>query len=227
MSYYQKYIKYKLKYNMLKNKLFKGGNILEYYDENNNRINHNQLEAHEQYLAKKYIKPQDIVLELGASYGTVSCTVNQILENKTNQVVVEPDDRVWNALEQNKIRNNCNFHIVKGIISTKKKSLANKDVYYNGYGAITVDDPNSSIVSYTLKEVEEKYNLRFNVLIADCEGCMEEFFDENYQLYTQLRIIIFEADYPERCNYSKIKENLKNNNFKEVESGHQNVWLKN
>jgi hypothetical protein len=53
-----------------------------YYDENDNIIDHNILEATEQQLAKKYIKPNDKVLELGARYGTVSCAINKILNNK-------------------------------------------------------------------------------------------------------------------------------------------------
>ena len=49
--------------------------------------------------------------------------INNILNNKHNQVVVEPDDRVWNALEDNRHRNNCDFHIVKGFISNKNLDL--------------------------------------------------------------------------------------------------------
>jgi hypothetical protein len=33
--------------------------------------------------------------------------------------VVEPDDRVWDALEKNKNNNNCEFNIVKGLLVIK------------------------------------------------------------------------------------------------------------
>lgn len=79
-------------------------------------INHQELEAEEQKLSDKYIKENDIVLELSARYGTVSCTINKKLNFKNNQVVVEPDSRVWKALEKNIKNNNCNFHIIKGFI---------------------------------------------------------------------------------------------------------------
>jgi hypothetical protein len=46
----------------------------------------------EQDLADTYINDDDVVLELGARYGAVSCTINSKLKIKTNQVVVEPDD---------------------------------------------------------------------------------------------------------------------------------------
>jgi hypothetical protein len=53
-------------------------------------INHKTTEHHEQFLANKLIQGNDCVLELGARYGTVSCTINNKLINKENQVVIEP-----------------------------------------------------------------------------------------------------------------------------------------
>ena len=94
---------------------------LLFYDENDNIVDHTKMELDEQMLVTKYINPDDIVLELGARYGTVSCTINKILNHK-NQVVVEPDKRVWKALEDNMNRNKCEFHIIKGFISKKKIS---------------------------------------------------------------------------------------------------------
>lgn len=90
------------------------------------------MEKPEQDLANDFIRKNDVVLELGARYGSVSCTINNILNNKHNQVVVEPDDRVWNALEDNRHRNNCDFHIVKGFISNKNLDLTNMDDWYGG-----------------------------------------------------------------------------------------------
>ena len=50
--------------------------------------------------------------------------------------------------------------------------------------------------------------------------------DENPNLYEELRLIIFEADYAEKCNYYKIKENLLKYKFINKLEGHQNVWIK-
>jgi precorrin-6B methylase 2 len=75
-------------------------------NEHDEIIDISQIEINEQNQAKKYIEENDIVLELGARYGSVSCTINCKLSNKNNQVVVEPDQRVWEALEKNKTRNN-------------------------------------------------------------------------------------------------------------------------
>ena len=197
-------------------------NIVDLYG---NKVDIEHIEKHEQDLAKQYILENDIVLELGARYGSVSCIINSKLNNKNNQVVVEPDDRVWDALEKNKVNNNCEFNIVKGFISNKKLDLTNLDVYLNGYGATFIESNDTKIPSYSLDEITKKYNLNFNVLVADCEGFLEVFFDENPFFYDNLRLIIFEADYPEKCNYNKIKDKLIEKKFNKLLEGHQNVWI--
>jgi hypothetical protein len=46
--------------------------------------------------------------------------INKKLRNKHNQVVVEPDSRVRQPLEDNMKRNDCDFRIIKGSISRRK-----------------------------------------------------------------------------------------------------------
>jgi FkbM family methyltransferase len=198
-------------------------NIVDLYG---NLVDINNIEKHEQDLANEYILEDDIVLELGARYGSVSCIINSKLNNKNNQVVVEPDERVWNALEKNKNSNNCAFNIVKGFISNKKLDLTNLDCWLGGYGATFIENEKTLIPSYSLDEIKNKYNLNFNVLVADCEGFLEVFFDENPDFYDNLRLIIFEADYAEKCNYDKIKNKLIEKKFNKILEGLQNVWIK-
>lgn len=195
-------------------------------DLNGDPIDINILEKAEQDLAKQYILENDIVLELGARYGSVSCAINLNLNNKKNQVVVEPDNRVWDALEKNRIANGCEFNIVKGFVSNKKLDLINLDYYFGGYGATFIESNDTTIPSYSLDEIKDKYNLKFNVLVADCEGFLEVFFNENPDFYDDLRLIIFEADYTDKCNYDIIKNTLLNKNFTKLLEGHQNVWIK-
>jgi len=198
-------------------------NKMHIVDSFGNTIDISQIEKPEQDLANKYIEKNDVVLELGARYGSVSCVINSKLENKTHQVVVEPDERVWEALEQNKKFNDCHFSIVKGFVSNSKLGLNHLD---RDYGVISVKDDESKIPSFTLDEIMSQHQLKFNVLVADCEGFLELFFDENPTFYEQLRLIIFEADYVENCNYEKIKLALTKHQFKKVLEGHQNVWIR-
>ena len=195
-------------------------------DQYGRRINIAFMEKQEQDLAEQYIEENDIVFELGARYGSVSCIINSKLKCKTNQVVVEPDERVWEALEQNKKVNNCEFHIVKGFVSAKKIGLTNLNECFGGYAATYLDQDESLIPCYTMKEINEKYNLKFNVLVADCEGFLERFFDENPNFYDTLRLIIFEADCPDKCDYNKIQNTLIRKGFIHKLKGFQNVWIK-
>ena len=74
--------------------------------------------------------------------------------------------------------------------------------------------------------MENKYNLRFNTLVADCEGFLEQFMDENPKLYQQLSLIMFEKDYPNKCNYAKIENTLKTNGFTCLVGRFHSVWKK-
>lgn len=210
-----------------KNKYGKVTNII-IYDENDKLVDIAKFEEFEQYLTNTYIEPNDIVLELGARYGSVSCTINNKLSNKENQVSVEPDSRVYEALKKNKEINKCKFHIINGFISNKKLNLTNTDSY-DGYGSTAIEDNNSSIKSYTLQNIIEKFGLNFNVLVADCEGCLCDFFKDNLNFIKQLRMIIFEADYDKKCDYDNIRSILKENGFEDQKVhkyNFQNVWKK-
>lgn len=191
------------------------------FDEKGNTINSYESEFPEQCLSNNYIDPESTVLELGARYGSVSCVINKKLTNKKNQVSVEPDSTVWSALEQNISRNNCSVQIYKGFVSKKSRGL----LPY-GYAATSYVDNNSIIPSASVEDLERQYDLTFDTVVADCEGFLEEFFDEHTQLYDQLNTVIFEADYPNKCNYTKIRTTLKEHGFQQVIHGFQNVYKK-
>jgi FkbM family methyltransferase len=198
---------------------------LKFKDENNKLIDHLSLERNEQLLAEMYIKKDCIVLELGARYGTVSCVINKKLSDPTNQVSVEPDERVLKALEKNKKTNKCEFHIVKGVVSNSPLELTNLDDWM-GYGTTSEKVKESSIPNYTFEEIEKTYNLKFNTLVVDCEGCLEDFLNENPDILKQIKLVMFEKDYPKKCNYNKIFDKLRKNKFERLVTGFHEVWKK-
>ncbi len=171
-------------------------NELIYYDENDEIIDHLNLEEVEQELCKRHIKKDDVVLELGARYGTLSCLVNRMIDDKKNHYVVEPDSKVWSALEDNMKINNCDFNIIKGVIGKEKYKLDG-----HGYAMRTTTDSSygtSQIDNYDIPDVE------FNTLIADCEGYMEIFYNENKNFFNNINKIIMECDCPDICDYDKL-----------------------
>lgn len=202
----------------------KGKRSMKFYDENDKPIDTIQFETVEQNQADEYITEDCTVLELGARYGTVTCVINKKLKNPLNQVSVEPDNIVWNALEKNIKDNNCNLHLIKGVIS--RTPLEIKQYPGEGYSNSTVRAERSSLPNFTVEEIEKKYNLKFDTLVADCEGFLGDFFAENHHLYTQLKMVLFEKDCPWRCNYNVILKNLKDHGFTNLVSGFHDVWKK-
>lgn len=175
-----------------------------FYDENNNIIDHHNVENIEQELCKKFIHSKDIILELGARYGTVSCVCNKIIEDKENHYVVEPDEKVWSALEDNMKLNECKFNIIKGIIGDKKYKLLG-----NGYARTSIVDNNATgIDTFDIPDVP------FNTLVADCEGFIEEFYNSHKEWFKTINKIILECDMPHKCDYKYVIDELKSIGFK-------------
>jgi FkbM family methyltransferase len=202
-------------------------NKIPYYDEKGEKINTKVEEIDEQVDAEQYIKPDDIVLEVGARYGTVSNVINTILKNKTNHIVIEPDDTVINALTKNRDSHGCKFQIFNGYISNK-----NKKIIYKDYATHLVDidekggeDLANKRISYT--DLKKKYNLDFNVLVIDCEGCMEELILDIGKDIKNYNKIFFEKDFPHKSNYEFIKNYLLGYNFNIIKYGFRCIYTKN
>jgi hypothetical protein len=169
-------------------------------------VNYNQVESVEVKQAKEYIHEDDRVLELGARWGGVSVTTNKILKDKEKHYVVECDPSVWDTLEFNKNNNNCKFNIIKGTISKKRQGISGKS-----WATHTVEDEESEIPNHLIPLVD------FNVLIADCEGFIETFYDENKEFFKGLRLILLEKDRPDHCDYDRIFKEFRELGFQQVD----------
>lgn len=197
---------------------------IPYVDENNIIINNKKNEREEQYMANDYILPDMKVLELGGRYGTVSCVINNKLENPRDHVVFEPDKVVIPALIKNRNTHKSKFTVVNGIIGSKPMKLK-----IRGYASKTEEaseNDKNIIKNISLKNIMRKTKINFDCLVADCEGCICDFFKENGDYIKNYRMVIFEGDYPEECDYNKIKEKLKEWGFEAVIDRFVSVWVK-
>ena len=193
-----------------------------FYDEHGTLLNYEWTEREEQLIVEQIIHEDCIVLELGARYGTVSCRINRRLKNRSNQVSVEPDPTIWDTLEKNRSLNNCEFYVLKGAVSSSPLNFIKSN---NPYASSTEKVIDGSVNCITVKELEKCCNLKFNTLVADCEGFLEQFFEENPHMYEQLYLIFFEKDYPDVCDYNKITNNLKKHGFTCIIPGFHEVWI--
>tara|TARA_Y100000389_G_scaffold160617_1_gene162831 strand:- start:5097 stop:5753 length:657 start_codon:yes stop_codon:yes gene_type:complete len=155
-----------------------------------------EYEAEEQFLVRKYIPKDAKVLELGARYGTVSCVLSEVLDDPTQHVAVEPDSSVIEALTKNRYTNGGKFHIFEGVVSKKGYELAFIDPKFDlhEYGTYTKETDTPTIKNMSLEDLSVTYDIKFDCIVADCEGFFCDFVDENHEAIKNMRVIIYEQD---------------------------------
>lgn len=175
-------------------------------------INHKE-EIYEQALVANFLPENSTVLELGGRTGTVSQCINKKLINKSNHLVIEPNNSFKNNLEN--LSQKLGFNLYMGVISSKpmyaeiwKHGKPNK--YMNDNVEILrsipiIDNQDIKKISnkheiITLNEysninqLESKFNLKFDTIVSDCEGALPYIFEQNPQLYEQIKYIQLEWD---------------------------------
>jgi len=200
------------------------------------------FEKEEQMLVKKYIPRDATVLEMGARYGTVSCVLSEVLDDPTRHVAVEPDSTVIESLKKNRESNGGKFHIYNGVISKNGYAIHFIDPKfdYHEYGTHTKMSDTPTVENTSFKDLEKRYNLKFDCIVADCEGFFYDFIKENPKEVESMRVVIYEQDgtpWSEMIKkYEEIDELMKSYNFKLVHTiTHpyyennprlHNVWVK-
>ena len=182
-------------------------------------INHGSFEEEypEQLLAMQFINYNDKVLELGGNIGRNSLIISSILSDSSNLLVFEPDpDNVLKLIE-NKNLNNLNFLIENSAIS--KTKIYQKDWYtipLEKYQNLENFEYWKEVKTITWTEVKNKYNILFDVLVADCEGALyyilqnEEFFLDSF------KTIIIENDFIDINHKIFVDKIFHNFNFKKI-----------
>jgi hypothetical protein len=193
-------------------------------DEKGNVVSHKELEVEEQKIASKYIRKNDKVLELGARYGTVSAIILDKISDPKDCVIVDPDTNITQALTHN--LNNCGYgdaQIFVGTVGSNKKRIHSDE----GYGTYTesCEDVECNLENVTYDNLQRKYDITFNTIVADCEGCLPELIDHIEDM-DPIKKIIFETDRPDDVDYNKVYTKLNGRGFKNVREGFVQVWVK-
>ena len=178
--------------------------------ERQKRINVWKNERREQLAAAKYVDEDANVLELGGRYGTVSCVISKKIKKKRGRlVIVEPDITVQKILIQNLQRNNCHGIIIDKVIGDKPKKRRG---YGYGTRMAAASSAESEVVvqSINIKQLQKDIEIVFDTLVADCEGCLEEFIQHciTYNVLHQFHTLIYERDKKDICNYEWIEKQI-------------------
>eukprot|EP00930_Biecheleria_cincta_P036283 TRINITY_DN24899_c0_g3_i1.p1 TRINITY_DN24899_c0_g3~~TRINITY_DN24899_c0_g3_i1.p1 ORF type:complete len:252 (+),score=34.39 TRINITY_DN24899_c0_g3_i1:63-758(+) len=151
------------------------------------------IEHNSRAMIRKYVREDATVLEVGARYGSVACTIAETQKQSGKVVSVEPDHRVWAALAYNLKHFGCNVHVFHGVVgTTSMRTVPEGD---GGYGTRTVAASvgTADALPISLKDLEAKFGLHFNTVNADCEGCFPVLLRENPELVKQTDTFIVEV----------------------------------
>lgn len=179
------------------------------------------VEKSDRTLVANYLPHNATTLELGARYGTNACAISMVQGQSGKQVSVEADPRVWKALEINKQAHKCNFHIAKGLLGKKDGKIVLRGYSSSAFQAGTRLDTaweggdrnkiwwaqrnadqkhvysqaskSVRVPHVTVADLENRYGLRFDALVLDCEGCAPYIFQDFPELADQLHTIIMEV----------------------------------
>jgi FkbM family methyltransferase len=172
----------------------------------------------EQEMAVMYIKPDDIVLELGGNIGRNSCIIASLLNDSKNLVVFESFDTIAQQLKENRDLNNLNFHI-------EDCAISKCELYQKGWDTKPINEMNneeletwSIIKTATWSDIKNKYNnMIFDTLVADCEGALYYILRDEPTFLENFKKIIIENDFLNNFNHKLfVDEEFKKFNFKRV-----------
>lgn len=189
-------------------------------------------ESSEIQLCKKYLKPGDTILELGACIGVVSCVTNSMLDNPKFHVVVEANPKTAKVLQINKRKNRSEFAIENCLVFRNHSGKfypasgapqSGSTIIHNDGRSKKGDEqePNQFDFDFvhlpvvTIEHLEGKHHLRFNTLIMDIEGGEFQFIQENIDFMSKIDLAIIEFhhrfDLPgcSQSDYKKAAKTLK------------------
>jgi hypothetical protein len=172
-------------------------------------------ELPEQLMASLYIKPTDKVLELGGNIGRNSIVISKLLNDSSHLVTLECDSDIASQLTENRDLSHLSFHIENSAISLRKLCQRGWDTYpYDG----ELPHDSKSVNNITFDELQLKYSITFDTLVADCEGALFYILQDFPTLLTHIQTIIMENDYHELSHKLKVDEIITSNGFKRVYS---------
>ena len=181
-----------------KNLIFLGGNIKDEYPE--------------QVMVATYLNPDAKVLEIGSNIGRNTLTIATILYNQNNLVTLECDQNTCKLLRQNMRVNHYDFHIEESALSYRK-------LIQKGWDTIpseTLLPGYTPVNCVTYQELESKYNIQFDTLVADCEGALFYILTDYPDMLNNLKLIIMENDYHNITHKSYVDSVLLTKGFKRI-----------
>jgi len=193
---------YQFPNNFAKYLQFVGGNLAQFaksYQMFGNRDVCCLYECGERLNINKNIDKDDIVLEIGGNRGITSKLIASKLSNSNNLLVIEPSVNAYKKLEV--VGNQIGFQSFNGCLSSVPLYMKKEENPIMGklheladYVVVSSVKSDDVIPVLTYGELKETYNLEFNTLVMDCEGCYKEIFNDFPEIFDDIKKILIEWD---------------------------------
>jgi FkbM family methyltransferase len=170
-------------------------------------------EIPEQLMAVRFIKGQNHVLEIGGNLGRNAIVIASILDDQENLVTLEPNAEFATKLAVNRDINGFNFHIENAALSEEK-------LVQDGWKTISADEAEGNefneVKTLTFSELEEKYGIRFDTLVIDCEGAFYQIIKEFPYILDKVSLVLIENDYSSLEEKRFVDDIFRNRGFKKI-----------
>ena len=148
-------------------------------------------ELPEQTMVVRFLDPAAKVLELGANIGRNTLMIASVLADQHNLVSLECDPVSVEMLRNNRFANRFTFHI-------EPSALSYRQLIQKGWQTRPSEDVPPGYVrvqTITFEDVQSKYGIEFDTLVADCEGALYWILRDSEALLKNIHTVIVEADY--------------------------------
>lgn len=172
-------------------------------------------EGVEQLMSVMFIQPGDKVLELGSNIGRNTLIISAILDDESNLVTLETDASNVAKLLLNKSANNMKFNVENAALTIQP--LIQAENSWQTIPSATILPGHFRVNSVSFAELQAKYKIQFDVLVADCEGALYYILQEFPELlHAPMRLIVMENDYHNIEHKLFVDNCLKSQNFHRV-----------
>ena len=176
------------------------------------------IEWDEWLMSYALVTSHSAILELGARWGTTSCFLSQFQNNSGRIVAVEPQADAHARLLSNRDAHHCNFYTLMGILGPQPLRF-----HADGYGSMTSHDGEVTVPNIEFDELESLVGFRFDTLLFDCEGCIQDVLplEEHQPLLKNIALILMEEDMADHLRH---EDKYRHWHLVFVRAGFQSVW---
>jgi FkbM family methyltransferase len=151
-----------------------------------------EYESAERKLIRRFLRPEDRVIELGGCIGILSCLVNSRLKSPGNHLVVEANPELIPILSRHRAINGAGFRIEECAVSSEPE--VNFAVHRLMTHSSVLAQPDARFIKVPGRSLVDLHYSHgpFNTLLIDVEGGELEVLNNSRHLLRDYRLVIIE-----------------------------------